>query len=275
MHVTIDSPLSSSYFDSFTSFTIDDYTGYGDPAFIACVKKYRDIILNENAPGAVILKKKANIVYTVSFPEETGFPFQSIVVKKCLPRNVIMRLLQPLKKSKARRSFETARYLIEHNLGTPQPLGYLEKRRGNLVLASYFVTENVEPCLKINQYLYYHSDNTEDINSLMHAVAEYITRMHASGLRHRDCNLTNFLLSPSGEGQRLVMIDLNRARIKRRLSAFTRVNDIGRLYWKQYRPAFFKLFCEKNTNVARWEWFFNFYYWWRKKRRKIKRQINK
>ncbi len=274
MQVDINTTLKPSYFDSCVLFSHNDFSGFGNPDFIDYVKKHFDAVLNENSPDAVILKKKSNSVYSVPLSEGSGLPFSLIAVKKCVPRNVMMRLVQPFKKSKARRSFEASRHLIEHNLDTPQPLVYLERKKGRAVLESYFITEAIDPCLKINQYLYYHPDRKDDIHSLMQAVAEYITRMHDSGMRHRDCNLTNFLLSGDGDRHRLVLIDLNRCQVKKRLSAFSRVRDIGRLYWGECRPAFFNIYCDKNKGVARWQWFFGFYYWWRKKRRMIKGWLN-
>lgn len=270
MHVHIDATIDTAFFNSFISFTHNGYSGFGLPAFVEYFKKNCTVVLCDSSPDAAILKKKANIVYKTPLLPGTGVPFSNIVVKKCLSRNIVMFLISPFRKSKAQRSFNAARHLLSHNCDTPHPLACIEKRKWGFITESYYITEFVDHCVKVKRFVRQYPEGKEELQTLLYSVADYVSRMHDAGMIHRDCNLANFLVSGEGDEKRLILIDLNRYQVKKHISAFARVCDIGRLYWRELRPEFFRIYCTKHPEVSQWEWFFNFYYTWRKKRRKVK-----
>lgn len=273
MHIQIVPSVKSSFFDDFIFFKLKRYTGFGTPAIVEFLKRSPDTLIPENIQKERILKKKSNTVYTVPVDKKISVSFTSLAVKKCLPRNVIHHLLSPFQKSKAMRSFLAARHLIAHGLDTPRPLACIEKRERGFVTESYYITEMIENCVKVKQFVRKNSEDVNDIRKVMHAVADYATRMHNAGMVHRDLNLANFLLCSGEDGYRLVLIDLNRYRIRKSISSFGRVFDIGRLYWGKYRSEFFRIYCGGDKSLLRWEWYFDWYYLWRKRRRRFKTWI--
>lgn len=270
MHIHSTPTVKSSYFDDFIFFKQKEFTGFGHPAIIKYLKEDPAKILPRQLQKAAILKEKPNLIYKISLPDNTSFQFSTVAVKRCRARNILMFLLSPFRQSKAKRSFLAARYLITHNLDTPLPLAFIEKRKAGFIVESYYITEALEDSIKVKKYLQQYPERESDIRELLHVVADYIQRMHTSGMVHRDCNLANFLLSSVGDEKRLVLVDLNRYRVRKNVSPFARVWDIGRLYWGVYRSEFFKIYSGENTDIIKWEWFFNYYYLWRKKRRRFK-----
>ncbi len=275
MHIQIAPSVDPSFFDDFISFKMDRYTGFGTPAIVEFLKSNPEVLATDCLPKERILKKKSNVVYTVTPDAKVSASLSSLVIKKCLPRNVLHLLLSPIQKSKAQRSFCAARHLIAHNLDTPRPFAWLEKREKGFVTESHYITEMAEICVKVKQYVRSNSESAGTIDNVMHAVADYANRMHNAGMVHRDLNLANFLLCGSEDNYRLVLIDLNRYRKRKKITSFGRVLDIGRLYWGKYRSEFFRIYCNGNKNLLRWEWYFNLYYLWRKKRRRFKKRLKR
>lgn len=275
MHITIIPPEVPIFYNDFISFTVGEYTGFGHPHIIENLEtNFSDIII-KNPPKENILKSKPNLIYKVSLPKKPLFPFSQVAVKICNPRNVFKRLLSPLHNSKAERSFSAARHLIANNLDTPFPLAFLEKRKRGFITESYYITEYIDDYIKIRDYLRENPENYKEIKELILTVSDYVKRMHDSEMVHRDLNLANFLLSGKGKKKRLVLVDLNRYRIRKRISHFSRVFDIGRLYWGKHRTEFFQIYSGENKKIKKWQRFFNFYYSWRKRRRRFKKLLKK
>ena len=275
MHITITPPEIPIFYNDFVSFKLGEYTGFAHPQIIEYLKSNFSAVIIKDPPKESILKRKPNLIYTVTFPKKPLFPFSQIAVKICNPRNVFKHFLSPLQESKAKRSFYAARHLIANNLDTPFPIAFLESRNKRFITESYYIAEFIDDYIKIIDYLREYPDNYREIREMINAVSEYVRRMHGSDMVHRDLNLANFLLSGRGKKRRLVLVDLNRYRIRKRISSFRRVFDIGRMYWGKYRPEFFQAYSGEDKKIKKWERFFNFYYGWRKRRRRFKNWLKK
>ena len=269
MNIHISPAIEPAWHKEYTFSKIGGYSCYGHPAIVRLLKQDFAALIIEKPPQEAVIKSRPNLIYKVPFPGGPAFPFPGVVVKKCVARNLLQLFSSLFQKSKAQRSFIAAAELIKARLDTPLPLAYMEKRTGGFVLVSYYITEAVDDFMKVRTYLKTWPDAGE-IHDMVRAVAEFSRRMHDAGMMHRDLNLTNFLLCGKDDTRRLTLVDLNRLRTRRRLSSFSRVLDIGRLYWDNYRPEFFRIYSGTDKNIQRWEWFFNFYYVWRRKRRAVK-----
>ena len=275
MIITITPPEVPIFYNDFVSFTVRGYTGFGHPQIIDNLQSNFSAIIIENPPRESVLKSKPNLIYKVTLPQKPLFPFPQVAVKICNPRNVFKRLLSPLQDSKAERSFSAARHLIANSLDTPFPLAFLEKRKNGFVVESYYIAEYIDDYVKISDYLSENPENYKEIKEMILAVSDYVKRMHDSEMVHRDLNLANFLLSGKGKKKRLVLVDLNRYRIHKKISPFRRVFDIGRLYWGKHRPEFFQVYSGEDRKIKKWQRFFDFYYSWRKKRKRFKNILKK
>jgi tRNA A-37 threonylcarbamoyl transferase component Bud32 len=138
------------------------------------------------------------------------------------------------RKTKAQRSFEVALHLRTNKVGTPAPVAFLERRCGNRLEESYFIS------LFEEQVTSFHDQIISILNGeptcgelapMLARVAELCRAMHDAGYIHHDLGNQNILLphgqqSDSGRAQ---IIDLNRGRIFPKLSMRQRGKDLSRL----------------------------------------------
>ena len=270
MNIQIKNKVDSNYFDTFLSYKKEGYKIYCHPFF----KEYLEVnslkILSTITKETLIHKSVVNVTFEKKINVKNPFGFSSIIIKKSRHRSFLNFIISPLKKSKAKQAFDAACHLIHHNLDTPLPIGYIEKKRLGFLVECYFITESVKPFTKVRKFLKRHLkyDIETDMKDLLKAVASYVQKMHNSGMMHRDLNLSNFLIAGDEAEKRLVLIDLNRYKLKE-LSPMKRIRDISRLYWKKYRYDFFDLYCNNEIKLRKLRWFYDLYFQWRMKRRRF------
>jgi tRNA A-37 threonylcarbamoyl transferase component Bud32 len=132
-------------------------------------------------------------------------------------------LFSPFKRSKAVRAHHAADRLVELGLRTPKPLLSVEGRTAGFVRANYLFTESLGKT-RTSRVLLRESDAPEKV---VREIARIVRRMHDGGLSHRDLTLANFLRR--SEENSFYVIDLNRARVRRRIGALERFEDIARI----------------------------------------------
>lgn len=111
-----------------------------------------------------------------------------------------------IRKSKAQRSYEYAKKLRTMGIPTPEPLGYLEVRKGCLLSQSYYVCEQIEGVRDMRNIFEY-----RDVSNLLADVAHLIVRMHNQGIWMKDFTPGNLLWRPSRDGHYdLFLVDINR-----------------------------------------------------------------
>lgn len=112
------------------------------------------------------------------------------------------------RKSKARRSYENARALIERGISTPRPVAYRECRNRltrRLIGCSYICTyEESRPFKDFSE--------TAD-RQFISCFAAFVAELHCKGIRHDDLNNTNVRVVCEGGSYKFSLIDLNRMRI--------------------------------------------------------------
>ncbi len=242
----------------------NEYKGFIRPSLIPWIDSNGlEKLLDKNS-AAEIIKEKPNLIFRIKVRDLK--PFSDIVVKKFYHRNFLQFIMSPLKKSKSVRSFTAAKHLLANGLDTPLPLCVIDRRRFGFIKESYYITEYIGKNQKVKHCLLENPINEDKVLKLIDLVADYCKSMHGSGMIHRDLNLANFLITKN----RLVLVDLNRSRIRKSIGYFSRVKDIGRLYWRRYRSHFFQIYAENEKRLYNWKWYFDLYYIWRKKRRRFK-----
>jgi len=138
------------------------------------------------------------------------------------------------RKTKAQRSFEAALHLRTNKVGTPTPVAFLERRCGNRLEESYFISSFEEQVTSFHDQII-STLNAEttcgELAPMLACVAELCRAMHDAGFIHHDLGNQNILL-PQGEESdsgRAQIIDLNRGRIFPELSMRQRAQDLSRL----------------------------------------------
>ncbi len=200
----------------------------------------------EPLPGKAtrLFKLSPNLVAEV--PLGSGL---RVVVKDFGWRNFPHFWASPLTESKALRSLRTATHLLRNGLLTPRPIGAFEQRNEGLVERACFITESLGETDNVREYLRLSPEGEEGRRRILALLAEYVRQMHNCGLFHRDLTLANFLI----QGGRLYLIDLTRARVKKRLFTVQRIEDIAKM---EFVPAdrilFFNLYWGKQKGRGLW-----------------------
>lgn len=136
--------------------------------------------------------------------------------------------------SRGRRSFRTALRLVEHGVGTPAPLAYLDRWQGGRLIESHYVCRYHERAVTFREELnrlFRDDPLSRRIMALMQAVAAEVARMHDAGVWHLDLGNQNILLTRADDDTwtDVRFIDLDRARVLDRLELRHRARDISRI----------------------------------------------
>lgn len=134
------------------------------------------------------------------------------VVKAFRAPNVVNRFVYGIfRPSKAKRAYDHALLLQAIGVGTPQPVGYLNIRRGLLFDRSYFVTLESE-CPYIYQQLFEQPFDCE--KAVLRQVGRTTALLHSHGYAHKDYGRANILFKQETDGSiKLDIVDLNRMAI--------------------------------------------------------------
>lgn len=198
---------------------------------------------------------------------------KEIVIKNFKLERTYDQLRFRLLPSKAERSLKIARALKKAGLKTPEPLAVIEKRgKTNELLFSYYITEYIDYDFNMLDIAkdFEHPERYK-IKELMPLLGKEVKRMHKANIVHNDLHAGNILVKDFETNAKLYYIDLNRGRIKEKLSEKDKINDLKRLkftdqekkiFFKNYAPGKWKYYKEKVSEA-------------RQKRRKFVRTKNK
>lgn len=169
-------------------------------------------------PSMLRLSKGADYVVKVPINTARG---EIIVALKVFKRQSWLKDRYDRKhKSKAERSYNAARYLQEHSIGTPAAIAWLDRWENNRLIESYFLSV-YEPAICLRDALtdiYYQARNSAPLMELMQLVAPAIKAMHEAQFMHGDMGNQNILLPKNSDGTwaQPQFIDLNRASMPNR-----------------------------------------------------------
>ena len=185
-----------------------------------------DRLLDE--PETRIYLKARNIVAGIDL--NLAVASMPVVVKRFPKPNFIRQIIYSfLIPSKAIRSWSVAHYLLDHGLLTPKPLAILHCQR-KLLKQSYFVTEQVNGAKTLRDWRKSADESTREKERDLAALADYVRRLHRSGVYHKDLTAGNFLLRQGTGGQsEIFLVDLNRARVRQKVPMSRRLRDLARL----------------------------------------------
>lgn len=183
-----------------------------------------------------------------------------------LLKNLADRLLG----TKARRSWLAAERLKEKGVGTPPPVGYLDRWRGLRLLESYYFSEYVQGLTSFRNELirlYRHDPECARLMALLETVARGVRALHEAGVLHGDLGNQNILLRRAGadEWRDVQFVDLNRARIRAALSNRERARDLSRITLpSDFLRVFVEMYFDAPPPAAflRWERFYRRLFAW-------------
>ncbi|MCE9616400.1 MAG: hypothetical protein K8T26_19175 [Lentisphaerae bacterium] len=222
------------------------------PAFLA---RLADLPALLASPGAQVIADGRNRHVRVRVPGDAQ-PLD-VLVKVFGRESGLKQWRDRRRGSKARRTWQAADALAARGVGTPPPLGYLERWQDGRLVESFFLAEFLPDGVSFKDALLtlYHEDpDCARLMALLQVVADGVRAMHAAGFQHNDLGNQNILLRPRGPGAwgEPQFIDLNRGRLRPVLSLRQRARDLSRvalpsdllrvfieMYWAAVPPAAF------------------------------------
>lgn len=182
---------------------------------------------------------------------------KTINIKAFRKPNLINRLVYRFfRKSKAKRSFEYAKYLLKNNIGTPHPVGYAEEISALQFLRSYYVSEHLVYDLTFREL----DLNTEGHKEILKAFVRFTFKLHENEIEFLDHSPGNTLIILGEPEPKFYLVDLNRMNF-RKLDFETRMKNFSRLTPKKemvevMASEYAKLIDNPETEVFEKMWFY-------------------
>ena len=201
--------------------------GWRDPASLAALASIPDLIGSDKA-RVVSRGRNLNVLLRLAGGRE-------VFVKSFGRQARTKDWIDGFRGSKARRTWLAARRLRERGVGTPEPIGFMERWDGLRLRESYYLS-NFEPgMLSFTAELarLFHEDpQCRKLIALMQCIADAVRTMHAAGFQHNDLGNQNILLRCSGDAEwrDAMFTDLNRGRIRDALTSRQKARDLSRIY---------------------------------------------
>lgn len=208
----------------------DNWTGKLNPSDLSALLEGEDArVLEDGRHRIVVISVNETLIAVKQFGKQKGWKDRA----------------DRKRGTKARRSLEAAALLQSNGVGTPTPLGVVDRWENNTLVESYYISEFLPDFTNLKDTLadlYVNEPRCKVLVSLLEHVAVAIRKMHNAGFIHRDLGNQNIQLrarSASSWGE-VHLIDLNRGRIKSSLTNKERADDLSRLYLPS---MFLRFFC--------------------------------
>ncbi len=166
--------------------------------------------------------------------KRVSYKGQSLVVKSFKIPNAVNRIAYRfLRKSKAQRSYENATYLLQHQIGTPAPIAYLEQTTGLCFNGSYYVSVYEPHDFTFRELI--NDDTLEDKEQILIEFTRFIYQMHEAQIYFLDNSPGNTLIRKTENGYAFFLVDLNRMKfydipVSDRLKNFERLSPQRWMY---------------------------------------------
>jgi len=131
-----------------------------------------------------------------------------------------------LRKSKAQRSFEYAKKLLDLDIGTPHPIAYYEFSNGLLFGKSYYISEHIDYDLTYRELI--RDLSYPDHENILRAFTKFTFKLHEKNVFFLDHSPGNTLIKKEGNDYQFYLVDLNRMQFKA-LSFEERIKNFERL----------------------------------------------
>lgn len=148
-----------------------------------------------------------------------------------------------VRKSKARRSFEYASILLNKNILTPAPIGYVENSNVAGLLNSYYVSNNLNYDFCFEDLM---DEDFPDRVNILEKFTEFTHLLHENEIHHLDHSKGNTLICKTGEGSYdFYLIDLNRMKFEK-LDYQQRIDNFNRL---SLSPSMIQIIGRKYASI--------------------------
>jgi hypothetical protein len=162
-----------------------------------------DCITHFQTKGAYVTKGERNVIKSFKVGGET------LNVKSFkTPKIVNSFVYKHLRKSKAKRSFEYAVKLIECNILTPFPVGYVENSTASGLTSSYYISKHVDYDFDFRVLI--HNPLFNNREEILKQFTQFTYQLHENNINFLDHSPGNTLIVENGPKYDFYLIDLNR-----------------------------------------------------------------
>lgn len=155
-----------------------------------------------------------------------------------------------VRKSKAERSYSNASRLLKMQIGTPEPIGYVESYQGPFFHKSYYISEQLEVDFTFRSLI--HDPSMERREEIIRKFTHFTHRLHENRVLFKDHSPGNTLILLQGEEVLFYLVDLNRMEFRNlsyeeRIENFSRLTplkDMIRIMSEEYAPLIGRPFEE-------------------------------
>lgn len=132
------------------------------------------------------------------------------------------------RKSKAKRSFENANFLIQKGIGTPKPIAFYENFSGVFLKQSYYVCEHLKPDF-VFKNIFENLPNLDEEKMLI-GITQFTYNLHENGIEFLDHSPGNTLIKIDSLGNYdFFLVDLNRMNFHENMSFDIRMKNLRKL----------------------------------------------
>jgi tRNA A-37 threonylcarbamoyl transferase component Bud32 len=190
-----------------------------------------DRLLRQNAHRPIKLTHR-NVVVEAEFPL-AGRQVR-VAFKRVRAKNWWKSLLFLFRRSPAMDAWRHGHSLLSRGIATSLPLAVCQKRRFGLRGDSYLVTEWIEGAINLHLYgwriaVYPADERRRRVRQCAVALGRLLGRMHAWHVSHCDLKGCNLVVVERAHDIDAYVVDVDTARIARRLGAAERARNLARL----------------------------------------------
>jgi Lipopolysaccharide kinase (Kdo/WaaP) family len=181
------------------------------------------IIQNFNEKGQDFVIGKRNSIKIFSYQNKT------INIKSFrIPILINGFIYKYIRKSKAKRSFENANFLLSKGIGTPKPIAFYENFYGIFLRESYYISEHMKPDFVFKDI--FAPPANLDLDKILRGIARFSFELHENGIEFLDHTPGNSLVIVDENGNyNFSLVDLNRMNFHENLSLEKRIKNMCRL----------------------------------------------
>lgn len=133
------------------------------------------------------------------------------------------------RKTKAKRSFDYANYLLAHNIPTPFPIAYVEERNAfGLLGNSFYICQQIDYDFTIRELI--HNPRFPERTVILEQFTDFTYKMHEANINFLDHSPGNTLIVKEENSQyQFYLIDLNRMKFEN-LSIEKRMDNFKKMW---------------------------------------------
>lgn len=187
-------------------------------------KEIEDIITDFDSINDYIAKGTRNSIKKILLNNQKVATIKSFKIPNLINKFVY----RFFRASKAQRSYEYAKKLIDLGFNTPYPIAYVENLTNLEFLESYYFCELVEADLTYRELV--EEENWPNRFEILKQFTHFTYQLHEAGIEFLDHSPGNTLIKQVGDNQyEFYLVDLNRMIFHETMDFDTRMKNFSRL----------------------------------------------